>query len=1205
MHLRAGAAVATALFALVAFAPAAMAAREPLNAYRLAPTAENKQKLALQGFDMVEADRGGYLEIYGTAKQADQLESQGLAPRVVGQERRAGVQSAALPVPSDAPYTVWRRYDAVAGDTKEQYVELYNRLEGLNTVKKYNMGKTLQGRDIWALKVTRNAKTTTDGARPAVLYNAQQHAREWLAGETCRRTLLYFTSNYDTTPDNAVEEEVTELVNTRELWFSCISNPDGYEYTFTEGNRLWRKNMRDNNNNGILGEVGDGVDPNRNHSAHWGMDNEGSSDEPLSETFRGTGPASEPETQAMQRLWDHVDFAFQKNDHTAAELLLWPNGFQQYTPTPDDKLFEAYAGDDENPAIRGGFNPDGTWNPVPNRFDPDIGAELYITNGDLTDDAYEYGILAFTPEGTESDVPNVSGFEFPDDERLIEEEFQRHRLFSLDLAHSAEDPANPISHLENEAQNFYVESFADSYGDPQAVQVVAKKSLGDVKLRYRINDGAVKTVNTAPFAGGERFDQEPGLYYHRLRGVVTGTSPGDEVEVWFDGARRSSSHFTYRARSETGNKVLLMAAENYTAGNPAYPDTSGPNYLTWYTDALDANGVAYDIYDVDRRGNLSPDWLGVLSHYDAVIWYLGDDNLTRLPGQPPGTGTSRLAVEEMIDVRHFLNEGGKLFYTGKNAGLQYAQGNEFRNFGFPEPREDPDGEYCNKNGTEIDPPTPEFDEDVFENGDGCILHNDDFLQYHLGAYIYATPGNTFDDENNHPFPLRGRGPFEGLTWQFDETGANNQDHSATFVITSSVLDPARYPLFADSRNAADWLRPGAAPFDPYSGSYYLSAGAHSTSYKRYGKVLDLTGRTAPKLTFKFSGDVEEDWDWFIVEVRDVTTNPNSDAWTTLPEADTDGAGDADTSLTTQGTGESCPEGLSSDLDAPHPFLNHYWNADGECGPQGTTGAWHAFTGSSGGWTDWTVDLSQYAGKKIDIRLSTVTDWGTLGLGTWIDDLRLSDGNTTLESNDFETDTGAGWTIGPPPAGTDNPTNGWNRRTKEFQEGGVVTTNDTVLTGFGFEGINETARNEFMKRTLTHLGVLSAPPPSGGGGSNTGTVEVGGTVPPTTQGAVAPATAKSKRASARIKSSRTLRVDRRGRLSVRVACTGDAGAVCRGTLKLARGSTTYGSKQFKIAAGKTATVKLTLRAKARRAMKSGRTVKATLSTGALRQAVRLR
>ena len=55
---------------------------------------------------------------------------------------------------------------------------------------------------------------------------------------------------------------------------------------------------------------------------------------------------------------------------------------------------------------------------------------------------------------------------------------------------------------------------------------MAKKSLGDVKLRYRINDGAVKTVPTSKFLGGERFDQEPGLYYHRLRGTVTGTSPG-------------------------------------------------------------------------------------------------------------------------------------------------------------------------------------------------------------------------------------------------------------------------------------------------------------------------------------------------------------------------------------------------------------------------------------------------------------------------------------------------------------------------------------------------------------------------------------------------------------------------------------------------------------------------------------------------------
>ena len=131
------------------------------------------------------------------------------------------------------------------------------------------------GRDIVALKVTQNAKTRTDNTRPAVLYNAMQHAREWLAGETCKRTLNYFTSNYGkTTPDGVI---ATELVNTRELWFVCVNNPDGYEYTFTPGNRLWRKNMADNNGNGVLGEPVDGVDPNRNHATHWGFDNEGSS----------------------------------------------------------------------------------------------------------------------------------------------------------------------------------------------------------------------------------------------------------------------------------------------------------------------------------------------------------------------------------------------------------------------------------------------------------------------------------------------------------------------------------------------------------------------------------------------------------------------------------------------------------------------------------------------------------------------------------------------------------------------------------------------------------------------------------------------------------------------------------------------------------------------------------------------------------------
>jgi hypothetical protein len=44
--------------------------------------------------------------------------------------------------------------------------------------------------------------------------------------------------------------------------------------------------------------------------------------------------------------------------------------------------------------------------------------------------------------------------------------------------------------------------------------------------------------------------------------------------------------------------------------------------------------------------------------------FSGDDLITREPGMVPGTA-SRLANDEMLAVRAFLNAGGRLLYTGK------------------------------------------------------------------------------------------------------------------------------------------------------------------------------------------------------------------------------------------------------------------------------------------------------------------------------------------------------------------------------------------------------------------------------------------------------------------------------------------------------------------------------------------------------------
>jgi hypothetical protein len=137
---------------------------------------------------------------------------------------------------------------------------------------------------------------------------------------------------------------------------------------------------------------------------------------------------------------------------------------------------------------------------------------------------------------------------------------------------------------------------------------------------------------------------------------VTGTDVGDEVEVWFEGGGATSDSFTYEAVNETSNDTLVVASEDYTGASPV--QTAGPHYLSRYLDALEANGVTADFYDVDTRGRKAADALGVLSHYRAVIVEKGDDIVTREPGWGGGNA-SRIAQDEVFELREFMNEGGR------------------------------------------------------------------------------------------------------------------------------------------------------------------------------------------------------------------------------------------------------------------------------------------------------------------------------------------------------------------------------------------------------------------------------------------------------------------------------------------------------------------------------------------------------------------
>ena len=117
-----------------------------------------------------------------------------------------------------------------------------------------------------------------------------------------------------------------------------------------------------------------------------------------------------------------------------------------------------------------------------------------------------------------------------------------------------------------------------------------------------------------------------------MRGKVYGADPGDTVKVWFE-SRHKRSELVHATR-EVGHE--RAGADPRRRGlhrdvEPARPTRRrpAPNYLSYYTDALKANNINYAVYDVDAMGRKAPDALGVLSHFDAVIWYTGNDNVTR------------------------------------------------------------------------------------------------------------------------------------------------------------------------------------------------------------------------------------------------------------------------------------------------------------------------------------------------------------------------------------------------------------------------------------------------------------------------------------------------------------------------------------------------------------------------------------------------
>ncbi|MFI0373568.1 M14 family zinc carboxypeptidase [Actinomadura sp. 1N219] len=1008
--------------------PASAGAAVDLYAAELSPG----QVKLLNGFGLDREDvrfstskeKGSvHVEAVMSAAQAAALNRQGLGLTV----KKIGGKDARQRAMAAAP-KVFRPYSG-PGNIREELLNV--AAANASIAKAVDIGKSVTGQPITAVRVTKDVNSVRPHQRPVVVYQAAQHAREWITPEMVRRLLHHYVDGYG---QNA---EVTKIIDSTELWFVPVVNVDGYDLTFQDGFRLWRKNVRDNDGDGqITGQ--DGIDLNRNFPYKWGYDNEGSSNLRTSQTYRGTAPGSEPETQAQMGLYKKVRPAYLVNYHSAAELLLHGVGWQALTRSPDDAIHDALLGDIDHPAVPG--------------YTPELGAQLYTTNGDTDGQADNvYGALSITPEmatcesAARSD-PNdewepgdcASGFEFPDDETLIQKEFQKNIPFAFSVAKSAQNPDEPVSAVGRTAPDFETDGFTTSYGSSQEVASVIRRSLRGKELRYRINGGRERSGDLREWRGGERFGDENDHYYAEYRGKIR-QRPGDKVEVWFTGQkgrkRVESKHFTYTVRDQNKADVLVIADEDYTGVNPTYPPgTNKPRYAQQYADLVKSAKHKPLVWDIDKDG--VPHDLGVLKHFDAVVWYLGDNRLTQdaaddpiktYLGDQPDSQVADREKDLLLSVRSYLNEGGKLLHTGETTGY----------YG-PVSRLNGGGIYYGLKGH------PEKPCVVTSNfRDDCELLSDDFFQYYLGAYDRQRVGA--------PTAFTGAGsPFDGVNSKLAGPASNPLNEAGGFQVTSTVLPKADFPQFT-SWKAGDYTG-AAAPTEPVEGQWYVAGPHQDGLYRRLTRTIDLSTVTAaqvPALEAQLSYSTETGFDNIIVEAHTAGTED----WTTLPDKN---------GRSTTTVPEQCEQGYLLDM---HPFLGHYLTRGNPCGNTGSSGKWNAITGNSNGWVPVAYDLSAYAGKKVEVSISYVSDPGSGGTGLFIDDTKLTTSGGQPDAEGFETGLGA-WTVQGAPTGS--PGNGaeFTRSQAQIDSVSSVVTGDTVLLGFGIEQAAD--QRTLMIRALRHL-----------------------------------------------------------------------------------------------------------------------------------------
>lgn len=375
--------------------PDAESVAEPVSIWQVEVDGQaDIDALANGGYDLVESRGPTYLLVVGTQATADDLTEAGFVVRL-DRELTPGDGGGALTYYGG--YRTFEEHIAHLSDVEAAYPELTTLYDYGDSWRK------LQGRsdnDLLALCITNkqpgDCALNPDSAKPRAVIISAIHARELQTAEVTWRLIDELTEQY------GVDADITHILDTTEVWIIPVVNPDGREIVESGGNNpyMQRKNGNDTVGDCLLPATSfnhHGVDLNRNASWSWG--GAGTTLDPCAQTYRGTGPASEPEQADLETLFRQL-WPDQKGPdwtdpvaadatgsfitiHSFGDLILIPNG-EDGGLAPNDAELRAFA-------FRMAH-----WNQYAVGTGPEI---LYATSGTTDDHVYyDLGVPGFTYE---------------------------------------------------------------------------------------------------------------------------------------------------------------------------------------------------------------------------------------------------------------------------------------------------------------------------------------------------------------------------------------------------------------------------------------------------------------------------------------------------------------------------------------------------------------------------------------------------------------------------------------------------------------------------------------------------------------------------------------------------------------------------------------------------------------------------------------